>query len=679
MNYMMQVTNISMNFIARLMEEITEKVKILGSAGYKGKQYSKEDSSIVFLTDGFYHKNDIKSVVQVSGRYYRINSPLIVELNSEYYGKNVYALIENSIELNGHCWNKRDCVNAKVYKIGGTTSYEWIDPLSRRFYINVKAIDEEGNLISFLSKDGEYHSDFVFDPYSSVWVHKKNKGLIQFRSDRLFIGTSSLHMNQVISKSKKYDHKRLVFQSNLYLTLKKDSLIMYNGELYDKESLGFSHDLHGRILKPFISAEEVARMSAQETTMIIDNNIKTVSIIKVDENFIKAYKESEDGRDAIVSGIVSSRPIIISIDKDIDLDKRFYSDIFKCYVNVSGFDEMFISLSSNQKAIQRIYDSIPDYYKGRKPFALDTSYKNQGGNYLFHEAIDRSFKRSPLLRKTGKIGYTFGVELETSHGIFPPSLIDHYGLKAVGDRSIGALEYVTKPLHGDNGINNIRALANDLSNFCMVDKRCGIHIHVGGSSETESPKFNRRFSVYALKLGLILQKEMFSIVHPERTNNVNRDGLSYCGLIENSYKKISMENYKTLLGKYVYGASFSSDTNSNSRLFRWIQTRYKWLNLINCNSDNGGRSDAGTNSRFQTIEFRLWDGTLSADDIESFILISLAFTRFVDCHQNLIDSIGDKIDLEFVIDRTMRGKVLKQKLINWIEERKQKHLKEKNK
>lgn len=659
------------------MEEITEKVKILGSPGYKGKMYQKEDDSIVFLTDGFYHKNDSKSVAKVNNKYFRINSPLIQKLNEDYYGPNYFGLKESCIEINESFWLKRDCVHANIYNGKDGIVLSWLDPHERRYCTSIKAIKEDNTIVSFYTRSTSYQEEFVYDMFSSVWVSKKHPSLIEFNSDKMYVGSSLVTMFHIISKNKKFDPRRINLQSSKLYTLSKDRLAFYKGEYYDYNSIGFSTDINGVRYRPLFSAREVVQMGYDELMKIIDSSVKHVSVLNVDKLFIDKYKSSEDGRNAIISSVISSKPTVLIVDKMFDSNKMFYSNLFKCNVNIEGFDEMFVKLSSNQRSIEKLYESIPEYYRGNKPIALDINYKNQGGNFLFHESRDRSLKRSNLLRRTGKIGYTFGVEIETSHGIFPSSLIEHYGLKAVGDRSIGSLEYVSKPLHGDNGMKTIRDLANDLAKFTMVDKRCGIHIHVGGSNETESPKFNRRFSVYALKLGLILQKELFSLVHPDRTKNVNRDGLSYCGLIESKYKDISMSNYKSLLGKYVYGEAFSDGMNSRSRLFRWIQTRYKWLNLINCNSDNGGRSDAGTNSRFQTIEFRLWDGTLVAEDIENFILISLAFTRFADCHQGTIDSLGDKIDLEFVIDKAIRGKALKQRLTDWIAERKQKHLKEK--
>lgn len=241
---------------------------------------------------------------------------------------------------------------------------------------------------------------------------------------------------------------------------------------------------------------------------------------------------------------------------------------------------------------------------------------------------------SKKLSKTGGIGYTFGVEFETSAGVLRKRIASDLEIEAVGDRSIGAAEYVTMPLQGDDGIDHLKKIADALAAEVLVDDRCAIHVHVGSPNIDSASKWNlafdRRFAVAAIKLGTILEEELYQTL-PKSRNPYNR----HCHSIQR-YSNINLDNWKEMLGSFVFGPEenwsrpldtrlykYGEDNrNKSNSLHTWCGGRYKWLNLVRCYS----------NCSSPTIEYRIWSPSTSFDKIYNFVLLSLAYTYVADNH-----------------------------------------------
>lgn len=270
---------------------------------------------------------------------------------------------------------------------------------------------------------------------------------------------------------------------------------------------------------------------------------------------------------------------------------------------------------------------------------IDPNYRIWGGKEKLFGDIGE-----PVLSKqfnlTGGLGYCFGVEIETSAGVIPKQFAYDMEFVAVGDRSIGAAEYVTPVLQGNKGINYIKKLADICSEHVFVDDRCAIHVHVGSPPSSGASNWNinfdRRFGMAAIKLGCLIEEDLYKML-PKSRNPYNR----HCHSIMR-YRNINEDNWKHYLAAFVFGPeenwgdrlnfnNYVYGTGSHtkdSRLATWCGGRYKWLNLV--------RAFSSCNSR--TIEFRIFSPSVNFEKIYNYILISLAFTYVADhYHKEIMD------------------------------------------
>lgn len=226
-------------------------------------------------------------------------------------------------------------------------------------------------------------------------------------------------------------------------------------------------------------------------------------------------------------------------------------------------------------------------------------------------------------RQLNGMKYTFGVEIET-HKI--DTNFDATSLKlnvaSVSDGSISGAEYVTGPMTGDTGLNNVKSLCKTLNTKgAVINNKCGVHVHIGGA------QFNRRFQILSIMLGMQIQDEMFAMQPESRQSN------TYCKRIPEKYLmlkncfKLDNNNRKQslkYLHEYVTNSSREFNQDRNKKRSHpnghYCSSRYKWLNLNNCAFSSGP----------ETIEFRLQSGTTEFDKIKYFVQICMAFVNFVE-------------------------------------------------
>ena len=134
---------------------------------------------------------------------------------------------------------------------------------------------------------------------------------------------------------------------------------------------------------------------------------------------------------------------------------------------------------------------------------------------------------SLTFKETENIKYTYGLELETCNGRLEESEVVDLNFKAVHDGSlrepdgsnpIGG-EYVTGVLVGDAGLSQLHEMCRVLQTKCSVDKRCGVHAHIGSSN------WNKEDVVYSYLLAQQIEKDLFSILPKSRREN------TYCRAI----------------------------------------------------------------------------------------------------------------------------------------------------
>lgn len=266
-------------------------------------------------------------------------------------------------------------------------------------------------------------------------------------------------------------------------------------------------------------------------------------------------------------------------------------------------------------------------------------------------------KKTNSYKFTGGLKYSYGVEFETSQGLVPNQTLEALGLMAVGDRSIGAAEYVTSPLCGDGGVEALRGYLKALSDNTLVDDRCGLHVHVGGLTPETGPAFNKEFYKNAINLGCLLEEEIYAAMPPSRTPT-----LYHCHSIRR-FGPITEANYNENMGAFIFGEkekwvdakgkvlpklfkfsdyALGPGRNTRSSVGQWADGRYKWLNLINC----------FLTRNHKTIEFRIFPGTVTYQKTYGYLLLSLAFTHIVD---NMPKLIRKGVTLAEVFEEAFKG------------------------
>ncbi len=253
---------------------------------------------------------------------------------------------------------------------------------------------------------------------------------------------------------------------------------------------------------------------------------------------------------------------------------------------------------------------------------------------------------SRTFTKTGGLQYSFGVEFETSQGLIKDKeKLEELQLFCVGDRSVGSAEYVTSPMMGDNGMDVLERISDELNKRTLVDDRCGVHVHVGTlwkakekgevPKAKQAPSFSDQFIMNSINLGAAIEAELYSSLPPNR-----QPCLYHCHSIKR-FAPITPKNFETVLGAFIFGPKewwkepndqcheklfnfdhykLGPDRNKNSKLGTWAEGRYKWLNLI----------PSYTRTPHRTIEFRIFNGSTDFIKIRAFVLTSMAFTYVAD-------------------------------------------------
>jgi len=288
------------------------------------------------------------------------------------------------------------------------------------------------------------------------------------------------------------------------------------------------------------------------------------------------------------------------------------------------------------------------------------------------DELKYGIKSSTYLLTEGK-RYTFGAEIETSNGLLPYYLDKDLNYEAVHDGSlrdengnVNGGEYVTGVLIGDSGFLQLKRLCNELNKRCLVNSKCGVHVHIGGVN------FNKEFIVHLYKLCQDIEEELFAMLPVSRRNN------EYC-------KPLKKFNFKTLKTKdrldyqmaidaiysdlfcYIAHSQQADPARSNKKTqhplgnkcgYNHSTARYCWLNLVPAMFDTRG------NGKY-TVEIRNHSGTTSYTKIKNWILITMGIMSFAENEQEFIRY--NKVCLSDVIQAAFPKKALL--LMKYIHER----------
>lgn len=245
---------------------------------------------------------------------------------------------------------------------------------------------------------------------------------------------------------------------------------------------------------------------------------------------------------------------------------------------------------------------------------------------------------------------TLGFEIETINGPVPLSARKYLNVSAVHDGSLRGPngedpqggEYVTGVLYGDMGFKQLNLLCNTLQKHCEIDRRCGVHIHIGSLNWSEEDL------VFCYALALQIEKEGYDLLPNSRRTN------SYCkplqripGFVERllSIKKTDKLQYRVTIEElynelFLYvsgGVPQSNNCNKNTNHpkgskcgYSKSSQRYCWINFVTLLFNTKGNVNA------KTLEIRHHGATMNYTKIRNWTKIWVAFANFVTNYKQAI-------------------------------------------
>lgn len=296
---------------------------------------------------------------------------------------------------------------------------------------------------------------------------------------------------------------------------------------------------------------------------------------------------------------------------------------------------------------------------------------------------------SPTNRILEGHDYTYGVEIETSHGKVSKfkdlnvSCVYDGSLKDENGNCYGG-EYVTGVLKGDMGMIHLKKLSQRLvESNCGVNHKCSIHVHIGNIN------WSAEQIVLAWSLGCQLEDELFSMMpHSRRTNefcqllkkkhNMVIDYKALKNLSKYDEEIVTRKAYNTLYSLIVSGThdmpnrscnKMSNHPEGAKQRYNHNAQRYCWLNFVPL------VFNIRNNPKARTLEFRCHSSTLNYKKIENWLKICVAFVNVIDNHTKLykqgkIRTLSDVVTLAY----PKTGEALNQ----YIAERKKKFLHKKD-
>jgi Putative amidoligase enzyme len=283
----------------------------------------------------------------------------------------------------------------------------------------------------------------------------------------------------------------------------------------------------------------------------------------------------------------------------------------------------------------------------------------------------KTFKQHPCDKFIGK--YTYGVEIETSHGHFPETFLPAYGVVPLKDGSITGHEYTSVVLNQKNmGVEGLAELFEQMAKYTITNKNCSLHYHVGSLPRT------KEFVVALWQLYFRLQDEFDNLMPPYKRNIsylATKAGgpKDHCARLMPLISKTTESKFNEIL-TFCNDGMFPETIDSKNLRYhhrrdgarKWeYESRYVALNFLPFFFEEKG-----------TVEFRLHSGTVNKYKAISWLFICLALVEYASKHAEKIIASKDKILLEDIIrdvydDDSREGENLTESLLSYIQERKE--------
>lgn len=227
--------------------------------------------------------------------------------------------------------------------------------------------------------------------------------------------------------------------------------------------------------------------------------------------------------------------------------------------------------------------------QGNFPYQFPKHYEAAESFHLFKDAQKVLEEVEYPLSK--HLGYTFGLEFETSMGYIPQEKCFRDGLIPLRDGSISGIEYSTVVLEGNRGLNLLKQELDTLKEHTKFNKECALHIHMGGFPVDPISIY----ALYSLWYAFERDLENHNFV-PRLTFNTARykaNNKNYCKKLPGHHS--FEELFEATTGKKYLGSLVQPHPADIEKRAKWnIKARYYGLNLVNMLCYKGPK----------TVEFR---------------------------------------------------------------------------
>lgn len=174
---------------------------------------------------------------------------------------------------------------------------------------------------------------------------------------------------------------------------------------------------------------------------------------------------------------------------------------------------------------------------------------------------------------------TYGLELETSAGNVPDYIQNRHGIVACRDGSIASAEWVTVPMSGVKGLENIKEMCEEITKRCDIDINCSFHVHIGNIP------LDRAFLSTLYILGYKIQDDLFKMFPYFKIDPRGIKRKNYCQKLKkfniNPCKDFSKVGFKEYIDSVYYSIfMFLSDgvppDNNNNKKIQQHPIKNKW-------------------------------------------------------------------------------------------------------
>lgn len=282
--------------------------------------------------------------------------------------------------------------------------------------------------------------------------------------------------------------------------------------------------------------------------------------------------------------------------------------------------------------------------QGNFPYQFPKHYEAAESFHLFKDA-QRVLEdvQYPLSKD---LGYTFGLEFETSMGYIPQEKCFRDGLIPLRDGSISGIEYSTVVLEGNRGLNLLRQQLNTLKEYTKFNKECALHVHMGGFPVDP-------ISIYALySLWYAVERELERRKYVPKmtfhTSAYKANGKDYCNML--SGRASTFEHlFERVTGKRYLGSLVQPHPADVEKRAKWnIKSRYYGLNLVNMLCYKGPK----------TVEFRFLRPTFNYRKITLWLYILNAVLKYAETLANTWKDLGHcdtKNMIGWIVNESFQG------------------------